>query len=118
MKTYSIRSRNLFNETLKNGTKVLTGSVIVLYIKKPVAEGEAAQLGIGIITSKKTFGKAVDRNFVKRRIRAAIRQVASAIPSIPTNIDIVCIGRKRLATGKFADFVKELNTAVNNILVV
>ncbi len=115
MKTYSIRSRNLFNETLKNGTKVITGSVIVLYTKRPVQEGETAQFGVGIITSKKTFGKAVERNFVKRRVRAAIRQVVSAIPSISTNIDIVCIGRKRLATGKFADFVKELNMAVSNL---
>lgn len=118
MKTHSICSRNLFNETLKNGAKVITGSVIVLYLKKQVSAGEAAQLGVGIIASKKTFGKAVERNFVKRRIRAAVRQVASTIPGISTDIYIVCVGRKRLATCKFADFVKELDTAVKNILLI
>ena len=118
MKVHSIRSRNLFNETLKNGTKVITGSIIVLYTKKPVPEGEVAQLGLGIITSKKTFGKAVERNFVKRRIRAAFRQIISAIPLALNDFDIVCIGRKRLASCKFADFVKELNTAVTKILTI
>src|SRR5437868_498700 len=108
MKTISIRSRNLFNDTLKNGTKVLTSGLIVLYTKPNLAEGEVVGMHFGIIASKKTFPKAIERNFIKRRIRAAFRQIALNLPN-STNINIICIGRKRLASFKFADFVKELN---------
>jgi ribonuclease P protein component len=116
MKTQTIRSRIIFNETLKHGTKVITPRVVVLYIKKLVFEGEVTQLNLGIIASKKTFGKAVERNLVKRRVRAALRQIAPTISDIQNNIDIVCIGRKKLATCKFTDFVSDLNTVLNNIL--
>ena len=115
MKTHSIRSRNIFNETLKNGTKVLSSCMVVLYSKKSTLPGEEAQLGLGIIASKKTFGKAVERNFVKRRIRAAVSQIALAMPDSATHLDIVCVGRKKLATVKYADFVKELDTALAKI---
>lgn len=114
MKINSIRSRKIFDEAFKNGTKLVMPSMVLLYVRHPF-DGES-RLNLGIVVSKKTFNLAVERNFVKRRIRAAFRQVALNDFLGKYNISMVCIGRKKLYSHKFASFVKELNQAVTDVV--
>ena len=57
----------------------------------------------GIVTSKKTFGKAVNRNFVKRRIREAVLLNKEMIND---GYDIIIIGRKPVMDAEFKQLTK------------
>lgn len=108
----SIKSRRVFSEIMKNGKKVVTSVSVLLYqieIFKEVASPEARGFfNLGIIASKKSFKKAVSRNFVKRRIRAAVREMDFVIPAGKT-FNLVCIVRGRAESSDYGKFFKELS---------
>jgi ribonuclease P protein component len=119
MKFTSIKSRTTFSEIMKNGSKVVTSIAVLLYkqeftkeVASPVLSGF---FNLGIIASKKTFKKAVSRNFVKRRIRAAVREMDIAIPEGKT-INVVCIVRGRAENCDYKVFAKELSDNIRKIV--
>ncbi len=109
MKFCTIKSRQSFSEIMKNGEKITTGVAILLYKKeyKAVSDSACSFFNVGIIASKKVFKKAVSRNFVKRRMRAAIREITLSVSAHKT-INLVCIMRARAEYCKYNSFKTEL----------
>ncbi|MDF3047914.1 MAG: Ribonuclease [Candidatus Midichloriaceae bacterium] len=70
MRIKIIKSSDKINEILKKGTKINSGSFVLFYLPLPAEEGA---LQFAAIAGKRTFKRAVDRNFVKRRIRHLVR---------------------------------------------
>lgn len=72
-------------------------------------EGQAENARAGIITSK-SIGNAVERNRVRRRLRAIL---SSLLPKITKNVDIILIARKPIVDAQFCD----IQDAVEKLLV-
>lgn len=63
----ALRGRRQFAKVFRNGVRSASGGVTV--IKGPTRGGQPA---VGIVTSKRNVGGAVDRNRAKRRLREAL----------------------------------------------
>ncbi|PSO44833.1 MAG: ribonuclease P protein component [Parcubacteria group bacterium SW_4_49_11] len=59
-----------------------------------------------VIVGKKAAKKAVTRNRIKRRLRAAIRE---SIPSLAHSSDIIVIGNARVLDAPYEDLVRHLS---------
>jgi ribonuclease P protein component len=103
MNFISIKQSAEFNRVFKNGVKVLTPFFVLYFLVDscPISE-------FGIIAAKKQFPKAVDRNFCKRRIRAAIRK----LPELRHNARLVVVCRKKCLNSTFQEIYKALETAL------
>jgi len=73
-----------FRATMKNGRKV-SSAHLVIYLKRVPGN---AQARFGFVVGK-IVGGAVQRNLVKRRLRAGIRQQVIQQRSVPEGIDLV-----------------------------
>ena len=71
--------------------------------------GSEASVGLGFTVSKKV-GNAVERNRVKRRLRAAAADVMPR--AAKTERDYVVIGRRAALTRAFPDLCGDLETAL------
>ncbi len=75
-------------------------------------EGDTEDVRVGFTVSKKVGG-AVERNRVKRRLRAAVDRV------VPTHarlgMDYVVIGRRQALSRKFPDLVADLEAAMRRL---
>lgn len=103
MNFVSIKQSAEFNRVFKNGVKVLTPFFVLYFLADQCHVVEA-----GIIAAKKQFPKAVDRNFCKRRIRAAIRK----LPSLNSNLKIVIVCRKKCLSSTFQDIYQALEKGI------
>lgn len=90
-KSYSLRKKKGFEETLKSGKKVADGYLTTFFLEKKEKK-------IGIIVSKKVAKKAVIRNRIKRRIREIYRLNREALPEGW----IVVIARRATAEANFS----------------
>ncbi|CUA94217.1 ribonuclease P protein component [Pannonibacter indicus] len=68
---------------------------------------------VGYTVTKKT-GNAVERNRIKRRLRAAVAQLQDE--DVPSGADFVIIGRRAALNQPFADLVRELNSGLKPAL--
>jgi len=83
-KTERLRLRTAFAGVFAARCSV-ADDVLVVY----VARNELAWSRLGISVSKR-IGHAVERNYVRRRIREAFRRNK---PDLPVGLDIVCVAR-------------------------
>jgi ribonuclease P protein component len=74
----------------------------------PAGEG----LKVAFITSTKVFKKAVDRNRVKRRLRALVQ---GFLPEIPKNIHLLFIVRQEALAASHANLAAELKRLLAKI---
>jgi ribonuclease P protein component len=72
-----------------------------------VAPNELEWSRLGLSVSKR-LGKAVHRNYIKRRIREAFRRQKA---DLPKGVDIVCVARPEAARADW-DLAKSLRTLV------
>ena len=77
-----------FKKVFDQGTHVV-GKLMVMW----VGDGEPTGLRLGVIASKRTFRRAVDRNRAKRLLREAFRLNRS---QVDTAGDLVIIARRRI----------------------
>lgn len=75
----------------------------------PVAEGPRVGLTVG-----RVLGKAVDRNRIKRRLRAAVRQHIGLLDGL--NIDIALHPRKAVLDLEWAVLESEIGTIFRTIV--
>lgn len=65
----------------------------------------AKDISFGVVASSKTFGKAVQRNFAKRRMRELIR-FGNKSKALKTG-KYVLVGRRNIIEAKFKDLQGE-----------
>jgi ribonuclease P protein component len=91
---------SLFSETFSQNRKWV-GRFLVLWLR----EGEGAALRLGVVTSKKVHLRANKRNFARRRLREAYRNLR---PYLNGNFDVILVGRKSILSSSWEDQVQEL----------
>lgn len=106
MNFVSINQSAEFNRVFKKGVKTLTPFFVLYFLADPCSVTEA-----GIIAAKKQFSKAVDRNFCKRRMRAALRR----LPSLNPNIKLVIVCRKKCFSSNFHEIYQALEKSISEI---
>jgi ribonuclease P protein component len=84
----------------------------VISCSELVTESSESSVKIGFIVSKKNGG-AVHRNRIKRRLRAASREVFMNADKSLCNRSYVLIGRKPCLEMKFSEIISELNKGLN-----
>jgi ribonuclease P protein component len=113
MRIKIIKSSDKINEILKKGTKINSGSFVLFYLPLPAEEGA---LQFAAIAGKRTFKRAVDRNFVKRRIRHLVRESLNSKDLKINNysMQILVLAKHRFAALKFSSLVEEFERALND----
>lgn len=96
-----LKKRSDFLRLQQSGTKWIAKSMIVQCA--PTAGGD---LRVGFTVTKKTFPRAVDRNRVRRRLKAATQQAFLA--SGQAGYDYVVIGRTDALVKDFTGLVSDL----------
>ncbi len=106
-----IKVRRDFLHAAKTGEKWVMPGLIVQAGVSPEA-GDEGSMRVGFTVSKKV-GNAVERNRVRRRLRAAADRVLPADGR--TGRDYVVIGRKAALERPFSDLVQDMRTAINKV---
>ena len=95
---------------VKNANKSVAASGLVLQVAPgKIEDNSSLRLGF-TVTSK--LGNAVKRNRIKRRLRAAAREVMDK--SAAAGKDYVIIGRFRAIDREFASLIKDLKYTLHN----
>lgn len=106
----TLKKRSDFVAIGKNG-KRFSCHYFALYCLKQPEDAKVAPIRIGYTVSKRVSKKAVIRNRIKRRLRAAVSEV------MPTEgrggYDYVIIARADAATAPFTDVIQRLRFALN-----
>jgi ribonuclease P protein component len=105
-----IRKRADFLKAKDAKNSVVTAG-LVLQVAKNSETNPEDTLRLGFTTSSK-LGNAVKRNRIKRRLRAASREVMATCASAGN--DYVIIGRTRAFDRDFSGLIKDLKYALHN----
>jgi ribonuclease P protein component len=89
-----------FEETFKQGRRFV-GRTMVLWRR----DADDASLRLGVVASKRTFRRAVDRNRAKRVLRETWRLNREQLGG---GSDVVLVARRRLLSTPTADVAREL----------
>ena len=100
----SLTASSCFERVLRNGVKVRRGEVTVVGIERA---GGSARVGLVV---GRWVGTAVVRNRVKRRLRAALKEI-----DVPSGCDYVVIGRTAVARISFATLCGWLQEATGRV---
>jgi len=95
-----ITDKAVFRQAFQQG-KRRAGKLLVMWIR----EGSDARLRLGVIASKKTFNRSVDRSRAKRLLREGYRTVRS---SFREGADIVLVARRSMLDAGMSDVQAEL----------
>ncbi len=101
-----------YQQVYRAGRKQFGKQMMYFYLLRPGNRRQDA-LGPRIgLTVPKALGKAVDRNRIKRRMRAAVR---SALPRLTAPVDVVLHPRRSVIDLEFAQLQRELATLFGSI---
>jgi ribonuclease P protein component len=104
-KQHRLRSYQEFKQVYQKGSRH-HGKWLILRVFSQQKPGESAMpTRIGISISQKVSKKAVVRNRIKRRIRAACRQL---LPEISPGWEIVIVVKSQSQECEYGDFLQEL----------
>lgn len=109
MRITSIKKRQDFIRISKSQNKFITPNLILIVDKTNIAATDNS-LRVGFTVSKK-IGNAIKRNKVKRRLRAAAREIMPKIAK--TSYDYIIIARSQTFYSKFQDILTDLTKSVN-----
>ncbi len=91
---------SLFAETFAQNRKWV-GKTMVLWLRS----GEGAALRLGVVTSKKVHLRANKRNYARRRLREAYRNLR---PYFSGDFDVILIGRRPILFCEWNEVIREL----------
>jgi ribonuclease P protein component len=98
-----------FERVYESGRRHFSASLTAFYLARPEAATAAANSGLRVgFTVGRALGGAVDRNRIKRRLRAAVRLSA---PPAATAADVVINPKKSLLTLDFDALLNEVRRA-------
>lgn len=103
-----LKSRPEYVAVQKTGQKWVAPTVIVEIRAHPEKESPAR---LGLTASKKTAKRAVDRNRIRRRMRAAGQEILKRV----SGADIVLVGRPATLTCPFDNLVKDINWCLKRL---
>jgi len=83
-----ISDSNVFKEAFESGAKYV-GKLMVMWLRR----GDGACLRLGVVTSKRSFRRAVDRARARRMLREAYRLNRHRLAG---ECDVVLVGRSRI----------------------
>jgi len=106
-----IKKSHEFSSVFKTGKYLKLSSLVVQYKRKSFKDANYSSR-YGIVVSKKV-GNAVQRNFIKRRIRALLNNINFSYEK--KSVDYVFVARKNLIKIKFSDLHIELCDALKKI---
>ena len=95
-----ISCASVFTEAFSQ-KRTYVGKFLVMWLRS----GEGACLRLGVIASKRTFRRAVDRNKAKRFMREAYRHNRYLLEG---DLDVVLIGRRRILDSSLAEVEADL----------
>lgn len=107
-KLISIKQNKDFRRVYHRGKSVVTPWFVVYYMK---SRGKSCKVGI---TAGKKIGNAVQRNRVKRVIRAAYSAVIDYVDVTDCRYDFVIVARNRCVNAKSDFIAKKLYAALQN----
>ncbi|MEE8392886.1 MAG: ribonuclease P protein component [Rhodospirillales bacterium] len=110
----NLKRRSEFIQAAKSGRKWVAPGLIVQTRTHDCGEDipESHDIRVGFTVSRKV-GNAVKRNRVKRRLRAAVKQVFPVYAR--KGCDYVVIGRAATLRRPFGDLVGDLETALKRL---
>lgn len=104
----TIKKRSDFVRVAKEGDRFFS-KYFILNILLTDQKG----VRVGYVATKKNIGKAVDRNFAKRRMRELVRGLA--LGSIGIGFDIVVVAKKVLLETKFDVLNHEIHRQIEMV---
>ena len=112
-KIISLKKNEDFKSLLK-GQK-LSNKYFVMFYKK-LLKKNSNNLNISVVTQKKKFKNAVQRNFCKRRFKSIVNEITKKIP-LNFNYSYLILAKKESALKKncFDDIKKTMFTEFNKI---
>ncbi len=99
-----LKHRRDFKEIYQHGSRYARRHLVLITLPA-ISATTATSTKIGIVVSQKVSKKAVVRNRIKRRIRAALQ---SLIPDIAKGWRLVVIVRPRALECEYEHFLREL----------
>ncbi|VGO21188.1 ribonuclease P protein component [Pontiella sulfatireligans] len=99
-KEHRLTHSSLFSETFSQGKKWV-GRNMVMWRRS----GEGTALRLGVVTSKKVHLRANQRNFARRRLREAYRNLR---PYFSGDFDVLLIGRRAILSAEWPDIIREM----------
>lgn len=94
-----------FQRVYQTGRRQFTGNMTVFFLRRAASDDDyRSSLRVGL-TVGKVLGGAVDRNRIKRRMRAAVR---SSWPAQKAPVDVVFNPRKSVLELPFAEVAQEV----------
>lgn len=102
-------SREEFKQVMKDG-RLISGGLVGILVHHPSSINHYSSPKAGIIVSKKLSNKAVMRNKLKRRLRAALQIV---LPEVEKELDFVILPNRRALTAT----VEELKSEIKNLVI-
>ncbi len=95
-----------FQRVYQTGRRQFTGNMTVFFLRRSeAASGDRPSLRVGF-TVGRVLGDAVERNRIKRRMRAAVR---NGWPQQEAPVDVVFNPRKSVLSLPFADVAQEVS---------
>lgn len=92
-----LKSKKIIGSLFESGKSSFAYPVKMIYIKTPVIQEEKAAFHFAVSVSKKKFKRAVDRNRIKRQMRAALQEVlrnSHFVLDIHIDIMFIYVGRE------------------------
>lgn len=115
-----LKRRPEFVRVAKGGRKWVTPGLVLQARRRAVPTGPGAEDTLGQLsisrvgfTVSRRVGTAVERNRVRRRLRAAVDRMMPA--HARERMDIVVIGRRVALTRSFSDLVHDLEVALKRV---
>jgi ribonuclease P protein component len=108
----SIKKEQAIKSLLSKGARVYGKDFTVCFIL--MSEGLAGCSGFVVLAGKKFFTTAVKRNFVKRRMRAMLRQ-AYCEGLVPQNVALSISAKTQLLEADFAATYRQFKRALREV---
>ena len=106
-----IKKSHEFLSVFKTSKYLKISSLVIQYKMQPIKDDNYYSR-YGIVVSKKV-GNAVQRNFIKRRIRAVVNNINFSFEK--NSVDYVFVARKNLIKIKFSALYLEMCDAIKKI---